>query len=344
MTTARTRLVTWLVFAAMLSWLPAASAEAQDDTWSFVFTPQVWLENIPKSGFSAASNAGGGLFGTPAGRTVFVSVPTTALETTGADPKSTFYPQWGGQFAAQRGPWTFGVGAQYVRFETTQDFFTTNQTFPCFLGPNCGFGPLDQGKRLFTEVINTDRLDVDVTATYRFADVVKDRLDVTTGLGFKWIRASGHRELTNRGNTFGGLSGDLTPLTYFLEKCGDPAAFFTLLNTNPARVPSGCLANRASFLDQHFGLTIPTTLNVHILGSGKLMLPIAAAPFIGYETRTDEVNGAQRSLAYGGTFDAGLRYVFDNGVAAYVGYRGQAIQGNDLFFAHGPLFNMSIRF
>jgi hypothetical protein len=338
----------WLVFAAILPWLPAAPVEAQDDAWSFVFTPQVWLEDIQKSGFAAASNAGGGIFGTQGGGAAFISVPTTALATTGADPKSTFYPAWGGQFAAQRGPWTISLAAQYIRFETTQDFFTTAQRFPCvlinsetkvpFLEPNCHFG-LDEGKRLFTEVINTDRLDVDLAATYRFSDVVKDRLDVTTGLGFKWIRASGHRELTNRGANFG-LESAVAPMTYFLERCGDRIAFMFRLMANTA--PTGCLANRASFLDQHFGLTVPTTLN--FIGSAKWALPVSVSPFIGYETRTDEVNGDQRSFAYGGTVDVGIRYFFDNGVTAYAGYRGQAIQGNDLFLAHGPLFNMSIRF
>lgn len=355
-----TRLAVLLFLAPGLLLLTVAGVEAQEDKWSFIFTPQVWFENVRNSGFAASNNAGGALFPNPASPTglLFAVVPSTALDSTGADPTSTFFPQWGGQFAAQRGPWTFGLAAQYLSFETTNAFTTTDRTFPCNLGPlnpqgfftlvNCRFSPGVQGAKLYTETVNTDRVDVDLTATYFFPDVIKDVLDVTTGLGFKWIRASGHRTLTNN-DTGSGLGNAFfsTPpsVNYILKKCGNPLSFATTSNALAgAGPPDGCLTNRASFLDQYYGATIPTTLNFHLTRDGKWLLPLTMTPFLGSEGRSDEVLGWQSSFAYGGTFDVGVRYVFESGIAVYGGWRGQAIQGNNLFFAQGPVFNMSVRF
>lgn len=347
-----TRLTVRLFLAPGLLLLTVAGVEAQEDKWSFIFTPQVWFENVRNNGFAASNNAGGSNGGRP---TFLQIVPSSALDSTGADPTSTFFPQWGGQFAAQYGRWTFGVAAQYLSFETSNTFTTTSASFPCSPGfPVCiagtpiSFIPSLQGDKLYTEIINTDRTDVDVTATYFFPDVIKDLLDVTTGLGFKWIRASGHRTISdvntgvlgaNSSNPF--LSG--TPTTYILKSCGNLNSFVSTYNKT-INAPDGCLTNRASFLDQYYGATIPTTLNFHPTRDGKWLLPLTMTPFLGSEGSSDQVLGWQSSFAYGGTFDLGVRYVFENGVAVYGGWRGQAIQGINLFFAQGPVFNMSVRF
>ena len=353
MTTGSNRLVP-LLLPVVFVLLPVAGVQAQEDKWSIVFTPQVWFENIPKSGFAASNNAGGTAgAGNPLfpGTGFLAVVPSSALDSTGADPTSPLFPQWGAQLAAQYGRWTFGVAAQYLSFETRNSFSTTDRTFLCELGPGftfvpCFFTAPFRGEKLYTETINTDRVDVDLTATYFFPDVIKDVLDVTAGLGFKWIRASGHRSLSDNNtgrlganNTF----GSTFPTHYILKKCGDIAAFTDTFNRTDS-APDDCLRTRASFLDQHYGVTIPTTLNVHLTRDGKWLLPVTMASFLGYEERTDEVIGFQKAFAYGGTVDGGVRYVFDNGIAVYAGYRAQVIQGNDQYLAHGPLFNMSVRF
>jgi len=70
--------------------------------------------------------------------------------------------------------------------------------------------------------------------------------------------------------------------------------------------------------------------------------PITMSPFLGYEQRSDQILGPAKSFAYGGSFDIGVRYIFSNGVGVYVGWRGQAFNGNDLWFSQGPLFNLSV--
>jgi hypothetical protein len=187
------------------------------------------------------------------------------------------------------------------------------------------------GTKVNTEIINTDRTDVDFTLSYFFPDVVRDVLDVSAGGGLKWIRASGHRSLAD--TTFN------PSLDYIARPFG--ASSF-----GPNAPPNsfGRVTNRASFLANYYGATIPTTFTFHLTSSGKWLLPVTASPFLGWEGNSDQVNGWKTAFAYGGTFDAGVRYVFDNGIAMYMGYRAQVIQGVNLYFAQGPFFNMSVRF
>jgi hypothetical protein len=344
------RLAVLLFLAPGLLLLTVAGVEAQDK-WSFVFTPQVWFENVRSSGFGAAANAGGSNFSFG-----FAVVPTKYLKTDGQEPTSTLFPQWGGQFAAQYGRWTFGVAGQYLHYETTQDFFIQPQSIAqCGVGPpvtTCTFpgdtdrfNPLLVGQKLFTEKISTDRVDTDLTATYFFPDVVKDVLDVTTGLGFKWIRASGQRTLISNGaKVFTGAGNGVPNFNYILKSCGNVEIFARSINTgaSPNLDPGNCQRNQASFLDQFYGATIPTTLNLHATRDGKWLIPVTVSPFIGSEVRVDQVLGAANSIAYGGTLDIGFRYVFDNGIALYAGWRGQAFNGNNLFFSQGPLVNLSV--
>lgn len=323
-----TRLGMRAFLAMTLLLLTFSGVQAQEDKWSIVFTPQVWVEHVEKNGFApAATTLGAGSFpilfrgSLFLGEAFFIPGSFRARDTF---PTSVVYPQWGGQLAAQHGPWTFGIAAQYVSMEHRTDYETTGAQVPCSV-PNIVSGACNvpAGRLLATELLRTDRLDIDATATYFFADMVKDLLDLSTGLGVKWIRASGHRTLDSAGN----LTALGSTMTYTLD------------GANGRK-----LTNHATFLDNFYGATIPTTLNFHLTRDGKWLLPATLTPFLGYEDRVDQVNGAQSSFAYGGTFDAGIRYVFDNGVALYAGYRGQAIQGNDLYLAHGPLVNMSVRF
>ncbi len=339
MRTMLARLAVLLFLAPGLLLFTVAGVDAQDK-WSFVLTPQVWFENIRNNGFAASNNAGGGLC-TIGGFQCFLGMPSDSLSNTGAEPTSTFFPQWGAQFAAQYGRWTFGVAGQYVSFETSNTFSFTDKKLPVLVfAPGL---PVVQaavssqfiGTTAYTEIINTDRVDVDLTATYFFPDVIKDIMDVTTGLGFKWIRASGHRSISDNNSPF--TVG--APVNYILHRNGCQGSLQTAVLQS-----STCLQNRASFLDQFYGATIPTTLNFHLTRDGNWLLPLTMTPFLGTEGRSDDVTGWQTSFAYGGTFDVGVRYVFENGVAAYAGWRGQAIHGNNLFFAQGPLVNLSVRF
>jgi hypothetical protein len=362
----RTLLIRMAVLMLLAPWLLllwVAGAEAQDK-WSFVFTPQVWFENVRNSGFAPATSAGGADFtNTATHQTVFVVVPTNTLKTDGSDPTSTLFPQWGGQFAAQYGRWTFGAAGQYLHYETTQDFFAQPQSIGvCGVGAlNCtpsGTIPFASslfGVKLFTEKVSTDRVDTDLTTTYFFPDVMKDVLDVTTGLGFKWIRASGQRTLINNGaKAVIGAGNGVPSFNYILKSCGNQEKFAaTINNNNPNNTgvttndlgfldPGNCQRSQASFLDQFYGATIPTTFNLHPTRDSKWLIPITTTPFLGYEQRVDQVLGAANSFAYGGTFDIGVRYVFDNGIAIYGGWRGQVFKGNNLFFSQGPLFNISV--
>lgn len=336
-----------LALVVLVSLCLVTGVQAQDDQWSFVFTPQLWMANIPENGFAPPARIGATAFSAltqvqGVTRQVAVSVTEQSITRGDSDPSSMFYPQWGGQIAAQFRQWTIAAGAQYVSFETTTSLirsdgpltcqFTTpgpgqpvGVSFPCQIqGATVNVNP---GAILGTEKIRTDRTDVDLILSYFIPDVIKDVLDVSIGGGFKWIRASGQRVLINTaGNPAPpfGISNTLAPLQYTYA--------------------DGRQSNSASFLDNFYGATIPTSLSFQLTRDKKWLLPVTAVPFLGYERQDDQVNGVKTAFAYGGTFDAGVRYVFDNGVALYAGYRAQVIQGVERYFAQGPLFNMSVRF
>jgi len=341
MATIRGRLAILFLLAPLLMLGSPGLAGAQlvgaqeEQKFRLVFTPQVWFTNIPQNGFAAASSQGN------------VQVPffpgaiaVDDLDRRGPDPTSGLFPQWGGQFAVQYGRWTAGLAAQYASFEHRTHLLSGENTkingvpagfptqfdfqTPCS-NPAVNIAPC--GTKLGTEIIRTDRVDIDLTLSYFFPDVFKDFMDLSLGGGFKWVRASGHRFLTDN---FTFVAAD-----YCLK--GDD---FPARNT-PANQVCGRV-NKASFLDNTYAATFPTTFNFHLTQSGKWLLPFTATPLIGRQERVDEVFGHSTSLAYGGTLDLGVRYVLDNGVAIYVGYRGQAIIGINRYVAHGPLINMSI--
>jgi hypothetical protein len=338
-----------LAVVLVLSLCMAAGVEAQEDKWSFVFTPQLWMANIAENGFAPPGRIGSTPFAATAvvqgvPRNLAVTISEQSIDRGDSDPGSIFYPQWGGQLAAQYRRWTIAVGAQYVSFTTTTPLIRNDSPgpFTCqFTSPGPGtppfvpfscnvlFGTVNTGAgaNIGTEKVRTDRTDVDLILSYFVPDVVKDVLDVSIGAGFKWIRASGQRELINTpGTVFPplGVSNTLAPLQYIYA--------------------DGRMSNSASFLDNFYGLTIPTSLSFQLTRDKKWLLPVTMVPFLGYERQDDQVNGLKTAFAYGGTFDAGVRYVFDNGVALYAGYRAQVIQGVERYFAQGPLFNMSVRF
>ena len=67
-------------------------------------------------------------------------------------------------------------------------------------------------------------------------------------------------------------------------------------------------------------------------------------PFYGWD-ETEAAIGKSES-AYGGTGDIGIRYVFENGVAATLAFRAQAFHGGPTgdFAAWGPLVAMTVPF
>ena len=346
MATNRGRLAILFLLAPLLMLGSVGLAGAQEEQkLRLVFTPQVWFTNIPQNGFAAAT--GGGSL--PFAPGFFVNGED--FDRRGPDPTSGLFPQWGGQLAVQYGRWTLGLAGQYASFEHRTTFFASEQQ-KFYLKAN-GIPPgvfdlpapcstlagtvLQCGTKLATEIIRTDRVDIDLTLTYFFPDVVAGLLDLNVGGGFKWVRASGHRTLVNDG-TCDNVSSPCSAPDYIL-KGHDRRNAFPFFGTDE-QIPK--IQNKASFLDNTYAATFPTTFNFHLTQSGKWLLPFTATPLIGWQERVDEIFGYDSSRAYGGTLDLGLRYVLDNGVAIYVGYRGQAIIGINRYVAHGPLINMSI--
>jgi hypothetical protein len=298
------RLARLLLLAPGFLLLTVTGAQAQDDKWSFVLTPQVWFSNIPFSGFSPS-----------------LCKISNNVTCGGTDPTSTLFPQWGGQIASQHGRWTIGVAAQYVSYETSTNLFSTANLLPqgIPIGSNVG-----------TERISADRVDTDLALSYFVPDVVRDGIDVSLGAGVKWIRVSGHRTL---------LTGHVGSRPV------------QLLYTD---VSNGFQTDSRSFLDNLYAFTLPMGFYVHLNRDRTWFLPVTLMPMLGYEEVKDEAfrtrprlsgsSGFKDSFAKGATLDTGVRYVFDTGVAVYAGYRAQVISAVDLYVAHGPLFNVSIRF
>ena len=326
MKSARVAALLLLTIAFVLGSISPAIAQEQ---LRFILTPQIWLANIPQNGFAASG--GGGNF------TPLFAIDD--LQKDGPDPTSILFPQWGAQIAAQYGRWTFGLGVQYISFEhrtdlraSENDIFVVNPkavpglphvTFPVPCNGPLAIAPC--GDIVATEIIRTDRIDIDLTAAYFFPDIISGLLDVNAGVGFKWVRTSGHRSFQDN------------PSFFVLDYC--------LRGERPVAAGEQCrLQNHASFLDNIYAVTFPTTLNFHLTSNNKWFLPVTATPILGWQERTDQVFGYGSSFVYGGSLDAGVRYVFDNGIAVYAGYRGQAIVGLNRQVAHGPLFNVSIVF
>ena len=170
------------------------------------------------------------------------------------------------------------MASQYRHFETTQDVFIqpqsivlcgANAPFPCTgPGDTSHFSPSLFGAKLFTEKISADRVDTDATATYLSPDVIKDVLYVTTGLRFKWIRVSAQRTLINNGAHLLFANGTGVPnVNYILKTCGNVQSLATSINAQVAAgtsIDSGnCQRTQTSFLDQFYGMIIPSTFTFH---------------------------------------------------------------------------------
>jgi hypothetical protein len=207
--------------------------------------------------------------------------------------------------------------------------------------------------RVSQEFIDTDRFDFDLSLSYFLPDVVKDRLDTNIGLGFKFIYANGQR---NFANGFPSPQLGTPPFGFLYFVCNENTNIISV-----ATLASGAcrLEDQVSQQSYLYAMTIPLSFNVHLTPDKKLYLPFNVSPLVGAETRNDygvvystktianqlviqREDGT--AFAYGVTADVGARYVFDNGIALYGGFRVQFIEGHNQYLAWGPIVNMSVRF
>jgi hypothetical protein len=319
-----------------LGWTSAARAE----DWSIVFTPQIWASHIAKNGFVAG--APNTIFFTERLAAVDRDRPAGKAEID-SSPKDALNPQFGGQIAFQYGRWTLALTGQYVHFKTENDVAVTRSGHFCFIitpQGGCETTILNAGERLFKEEVTTDRVDFDLALSYFFPDVVKDVLDVSAGLGFKFIYADSDRRIVDSG-----VSG--------------PGALFCT-GTNCVSPNSAERGDKVavSSKDYLYGATFPMSFALQLTRDKRLLLPFNVNPFLGVEHRDDEgvvyevqsaTDGRPRRIdgttfAYGVTSDLNLRYIFDNGISPYVGLRVQYIKGHETFLAWGPLAGVSFRF
>jgi hypothetical protein len=270
-----------------------------------------------------------------------------------SSPKNALNPQWGIQLAAQKGRITLAGAFQYVNFDTSNDityFHPQNLPFS-LIGPN-------SGERWARELVDTTRMDVDVSASYFFPDVVKNWLDVSAGVGFKFIYASADRSFYN-----------LSAFASFLDNDVSPPGLYTIC------VSDQCNANNITFKktvkekSYLYAATFPMSAIVHLTNDAKWLLPFSVTPLLGAEIRNDEnvvysfdlpqnasqtfVNGVPTfnvkrldgtTFAYGVTADATVRWIINEMLSAYAGMRVQYINGHDTYLAYGPLLGMSFRF
>jgi hypothetical protein len=312
----------------------------------------VWLSHIPQNGFAASSAVGNILIIDPAGN------PISPFQAS-SSPNDTIDPQWGIQFAAQKGRWSFAGAFQYVAFETVNTYtyepannlpLCTSQ--PCSV-PTPGPDRLNPGQRLTQEFVNTTRLDFDLTANYAFRDVVSDRLDAYLGGGFKFIYATSSREY-----------GNMSPFAANLND-GPKPGLYSICATSDCLLPdpNGTFADRVKEYSYFYLATLPVNMTFHPALDGKWLLSFSFAPLLGAEVRNDKdvvyalnSNGCTPAprcpvkrldglaFAYGVTSDFTVRYVINETLSAYAGMRVQYIQGHDTYLAYGPIVGMSARF
>lgn len=339
------------VLALLLAPCLSVPVSAEEEGWSVIFTPQVFFSHITDNGFASSVPLGSLTGGNP------------HLVTVNSQPTAGIDPQWGGQLAVQRGNWTVGAAFQYVSFTTRNDVMSAPNT-SLFIGqqgpiPPCGpfgtcFLPLPPGSTIVQEFVDTDRFDFELSLTYFLPDVVKGVLDINAGLGAKFIYATASRSFSN-----GVSANGLFPIEFGYNVCTGVNRVAFLPGTTTA---INCQnRNRVSEDDLMYGATFPVSLNFHLSQDKKWFLPVNVSPFLGAETRNDRnvVYATQPTtdpdvfnivrqdgtvFAYGATADAGVRYLFDNGVALYGGFRVQFYEGHNQFLAWGPVVNMSVRF
>ena len=333
---------TYFIFAMALV-APDTSAADDKERWSFVLTPQVWLSHIAKNGFQAPSSSD--YFANRLTAAVGFAVPSTCCN---VESQSTngIDPQWGAQLAFEKGAWTFAIAAQYVSFGTRNDFSFN-------ASPVVGTYTIQAGTTVAQEFINTNRLDIDLAGSHFFQNVITDRLDINAGVGFKFIYATASRSWSNVLN--GAPENARSVVLPFFTM------YYVCTSTNDN---STCQTKgHVSEDDYYYGATLPVTFSLYPTGSSKLVVPVNLSPFLGAETRNDRdvayaakcspsgssiecfpkrIDGT--TFAYGVSADAGVRYVFDNGVAVYGGFRVQYFEGFQTYLAWGPIINMSVRF
>ncbi len=318
------------------SGVPAAIAEGDD--WSFVITPQVWISHILKNGFGAAGTvAPGGTFidcgGGPGSCGRIEQTPYDALN-----------PQWGVQFAAQKGRLSLAAAVQYVTFETRNDYIYDpedgfTRAFPLITG---GVTTISPGEQFAQEFVYTTRVDMDLSASYFFPDVVKDRLDFSIGGGFKFIYANASRQFANMSQLAAGINALVPSGLYLICKQDDCSDFN--------------FKDRVKEYSYIFGVTMPLSAVWRLTDDARWLLPVSLTPLLGAEIRNDENvvyafnnNGTVKRLdgtkfAFGFTADATLRWLINETFSAYAGMRVQFIEGFNQYLAFGGLVGMSVRF
>ena len=328
------RAVPVLFLAAMITLGSATAASAEN--WSIIFTPQIWGSHIAENGF--VSGAPNTTFFTSA----LATVPgrTAGVAETDSSPVDFMNPQYGAQLAFQYGRWTLATAAQYVHFKTDNDVVATKAGEFCFnLVNTCGgVVNLPVGARLFKEQLTTDRVDYDLSLSYFFPDVIKDVLDVSTGLGFKFIYATADRKILDSAVPQPG------PSYCTGTNC---------LSTDPTVRGD---RSKVTTKDYIYAATIPTSFIFPLTRDKRLIMPVNVMPILGVEDRNDkgvafDVNsdGTPKRIdgtafAKGVTADLNVRYIFDNGISPYMGFRVQYIKGHETFLAWGPLVGVSFRF
>jgi hypothetical protein len=318
------------------------------DSWSFLLTPQVWVSHISQNGFASAPNpslAGGLLFFDSNGNILQNPFKTTS------SPNEPLDPQWGLQLAAQKGRWTFAAGFQYVTFETLNNLTYNNPT------PLCLSSCINSGQRWAQEFVDTTRMDIDLSASYFFPDLVTNRLDGSLGGGFKFIYTSASRQFAN-------LSTTANEASFINTIVSSQSGLYTICTQSDCSDAGA--RDRVKELSQIYGATFPMNVTTHLTRDSKWLLPFSIIPLIGAEHRNDRdivysitlpsnidqlasqppsVNRLDGwKFAYGVTSDLSVRYVINDMFSAYAGFRVQYIHGFDKYLAWGPLFGVTTRF
>jgi hypothetical protein len=337
--------LTVLVIGSLAASAPASAQTG--DSWSFLVTPQLWFTHIEKNGFAPPASGSSGTVVFSNGQII----DANPLGAKNAEPVNWGYPQWGVQLAAQKGRLTLAGAFQRVDFETRTDIISAFQgnTSPliCNVGIfTCSSAALVRpGQFLGRERLSSERMDIDVAASYLFPDVVPQALDFSIGIGAKAIYAEATRRYEN-------LGVELSFENFFL------GGLYTVCVKDSVNLVGCPKRDVVHTTDWIYGLTIPTNTTVHL--GPSLLLPINITPFVGVESRDDHdvvyrlkqvgptsvkpVRLDGTTVAYGVTADLLLRYLINDDLSVYAGGRVQYIKGHEQFLAYGPIVGMTVRF
>src|SRR5262249_27082913 len=155
------------------------------------------------------------------------------------------------------------AGFQYVTFETRNTLRYSPSNGESLTIPICPVDPfapcyaptIQPGQTWAQEFVDMTRMDIDLSASYFFPDIVKDPVDASLGVGFKFIYASASRQ-------YGNLNPVAANAAALNGALVGTAGLYTICTQNNCSDVGA--RDRVKEFSQIFGATFPMNVTTHL--------------------------------------------------------------------------------